>query len=198
MSRMQDWTIIERLGSTILSHVDGNVFEIGVGVSTPILKRVADDYGRNLYSFDKVKERCDWARVFGGEVFHGNSLDNLERISDVPMAMGLIDGIHTADTVRKEFNFFLERLSIGGVIFMHDTYRITSPVIEGRDKPLKDLGYSPEEIESMLIGDMHKLRTEIERMDNVQAFTWPYTAMSCGLTMVMKMDPNRPYYEGGS
>ena len=71
------------------------------------------------------------------------------------------------------------------MIFLHDTYRITSPILR-TDKDIN---------EPKMIGDVYKVRNELESVDNIQTFTWPYTATNCGLTMVMKMDPNRPYYE---
>lgn len=185
MAKRQDWIIIERLGDVILRNVEGHIFEIGVGFSTPILGKLADDFDRNFYCFERSKGRCDWARVFGGTVFPGKSLTNIEKLSEVTIAMGLIDGKHTADTVRAEISFFLERLSIGGVIFLHDTYRCTSPLLRA-DKNL---------YEEKMISDVYKVRKELESLENIQTFTWPYTAMDCGLTMVMKMDPNRPYYE---
>ena len=185
MAKRQDWVIIERLGDIILKHVEGHIFEIGVGFSTPILSNLADNFGRNLYCFERSKGRCDWAKVFGGKVFHGKSLDNIEKLSEITIAMGLIDGKHTADTVRSEISFFLERLSVGGVIFLHDTYRLASPLL----RTGKHLD------EERMIGDVYKVRKELEALNTIQTFTWPYTAMDCGLTMVMKMDPNRPYYE---
>ena len=184
MPRRQDWTIIERLGDTILRNVNGHIFEIGVGFSTPILSNLASDFDRNLYCFEKSRARCDWALVFGGTVFQGNSLSNIEKLSETTIAMGLIDGRHEAATVRKEVSFFLERLSIGGVIFLHDTYSCKSPLLR-----------PAESITEEMIGDVYKVRKELESLDNVQIFTWPYTAMNCGLSMVMKMDPNRPYNE---
>ncbi len=184
MAKRQDWTIIERLGGIILRNVDGHIFEIGIGFSTPILKNLADDFDRSLYCFDTSEKMCNWAKVFGATVFQGRSLNNIEKLSEVTIAMGLIDGRHKANTVRSEFSFFLKRLSVGGVIFLHDTYSRKSPLLE----PVKIFT-------EKMIGDVYEVRKELESLDNVQTFTWPYTAMNCGLTMVMKMNPNRPYYE---
>lgn len=180
MTKFQDWIIIEQLGDVILKYVEGQIFEIGAGLSTPILSKLAKDFGRNFYCFEKREDRCNRAKEFGGVIFQGNSLDNIGKLSETTIAMGLIDGMHTAAIVRAEISFFLERLSVGGVIFLHDTYRSTSPFLHP---------------DSTIIGDVYKVRNELETLDNIQIFTWPYTAMNCGLSMVMKMDPNRPYYE---
>jgi hypothetical protein len=185
MAKRQDWIIIERLGAIILKNVEGHVFEIGIGFSTPLLGGLADDFDRDLYCFDSSEYRCNWAKFLGYKVFKGKSLANINKLSEVTIAMGLIDGRHKANTVRAEVSFFLERLSVGGVIFLHDTYRQTSPLLRTGENLY----------EEKMIGDVYKVRKELESLDNVQTFTWPYTATNCGLTMVMKMDPNRPYYE---
>ena len=185
MAKRQDWVMIERLGDIILKNVEGHIFEIGVGFSTPILKNLADDFDRELYCFEKSEKRCNWAKVFGCKVFQGKSLGNLEKLSGVTIAMGLIDGRHKASTVRAEVSFFLERLSVGGVIFIHDTYRRTSTLLRTGENLY----------EEKMIGDVYQIRKELESLDTIQTFTWPYTAMNCGLTMIMKMNPNRPYYE---
>lgn len=186
MAKRQDWVIIERLGDVILKNVEGHIFEIGIGFSTPILGRLADDFDRDLYCFDSNEYRCNWAKFLGYKVFQGKSLANVDKLSEITIAMGLIDGRHKASTVRAEISFFLGRLSVGGVIFLHDTYRCTSPLLRAGQKNL---------YEEKMIGDVYKVRKELESLDNIQTFTWPYTAMDCGLTMVMKMDLNRPYYE---
>lgn len=186
MKKRQDWIIIERLGDIILNNVEGHLFEIGIGFSTPIFYKLATDFDRDLYCFDRKESRCNWAKLFGCTVFQGKSLDNIEKLSDIPLAMGLIDGQHKARTVRSEVLFLLERLSVGGVIFLHDTYRITSPLLKPERKNLHD---------KKMIGDVYKVRQELETLDNVQTFTWPYTAIDSGLTMIMKMDPDRPFFE---
>jgi len=185
MAERQDWIIIKQLGGIILKNVGGHIFEIGIGFSTPIFSKLADDFDRNLYCFDKKERRCNWAKQFDCTVFQGKSLDNIEKLSEITIAMGLIDGNHTAGTVRTEISFFLERLSVGGVIFLHDTYSCKSSLLRS----------GKENFTKKMIGDVYKVRKELELLDNIQTFTWPYTAMNCGLTMVMKMDPNRPYYE---
>ena len=53
--------------------------------------------------------------------------------------------------------------------------------------------YPDKEMEK--VGNVYKVRQELETRDDIQIFTWPYTAANCGLTMVMKKEPNRPYYK---
>lgn len=187
MKKRQDWIIIERLGDIILNNVEGHLFEVGIGFSTPILSKLAVNFDRDFYCLDKNKDRCNWAMFFGCKVIQGKSLNTMEQLSEIPLAMGLIDGRHHADIVTSEISFFLKGLSIGGIIFLHDTYRQTSPLLKrGREES--------SSLESK-IGSVYKVRQELEKLEAIQIFTWPYTAMNCGLTMVMKKDPDRPYYE---
>ncbi|HEC66980.1 MAG TPA: class I SAM-dependent methyltransferase [bacterium] len=178
----KQWKILANLGPIILSNVKGCLFEIGIGKSTHILKMLADEFKRDLYCFDKKDSCCTMAQDIGCKVFHGKSIDNFQRFPRIRVAMGLLDGRHEAATVRKELNFFLDLLSTHGVIFLHDTYLQS-------DEKMRD-----ESDPRGAASDVYKVRQEMEQDKRVQTFTWPYSAGDCGLTMVMKLDPERPYY----
>jgi len=178
MGQAADWTIIQQLGDIILKKVNGCVFEIGIGKSSPILKQFADDFGRDFYCMDVKKRKCEWAESVGCKVLLGKTKYTLKLFPKIPVAMGLIDGRHNIGTVRFEVNFFLDLLIPGGIIFMHDTYL---PL----DAKLK---------KGAMAGDIYKVRQELELRKDIQIFTWPYTAMNQGITMVMKKELNRPYY----
>ena len=45
-------------------------------------------------------------------------------------------------------------------------------------------------------GDVFYARQELERNPEVDVFTWPYSAIDQGLTMVMKHKYDRPYWMG--
>jgi len=177
MAGRQDWRIIEGLGNTILANVEGDLFEIGLGRSTPIFVQFAKKFNRDLYCFDMVKRKCRWAKERGAKVFKGRSLDFLDQFPDISIAMGLIDGDHRYETVIQEFNFFLPKLTYGGVIFLHDTYP--------PEKWVRDDG--------RFCGEVYKVRQELESRNDIQIFTWPYTAINCGISMVMKKELNRSY-----
>jgi len=180
MARRQDWTIIKRLGDVILRNAEGCIFEIGLGKSTPIFLKFAEDFKRDLYCFDMKLRKTDWAEKHGAIAFLGESVSFFDQFPDVPVAMGLIDGDHRYKVAIQEINFFLPKLSPGGIIFMHDTY-------PPREEWARENGRH--------CGDVYKIRQELEIRNNVQVLTWPYTAADCGLTMVMKKEPNRPYYK---
>lgn len=176
MGRHQDWVIIERLGDIILKNVEGCIIEIGIGRSTPMFIEFASKFNREHYCFDMLKKKYVWAKKHGCKVITGKSPENLNQFPDILVAMGLIDGDHRYEVAIQEVNFFLQKLSPGGILFIHDTY-----------PPEKWLGEER-------CGDVYRVRQELEIRSNVQTFTWPYTAVGCGLTMVMKKELDRPYY----
>jgi len=179
MAKRQDWIVIERLGDIILKNVEGCIFEIGLGRSTPIFLKFAKDFNRDLYCFDKKPRKTNWAEERGAKIFLGESVNFFDQFPDVPVAMGLIDGDHRYKNVTQEINFFLPKLVYGGIIFLHDTY--------------PPEGWAREN--GRHCGNVYKVRQELEANNDIQIFTWPYTAMGCGLSMVMKKESNRPYYK---
>lgn len=183
MPKPQDWSIIEQLGDVILNNVEGDIFEIGIGYSTILLKKFADDFKRNFYCLDMNTRRCKWAETFGCKAIPGKTRNTLKLFPEILVAMGLIDGRHDSITVRSEINFFLKFLVPGGIIFIHDTYLPTDARIRN------------ESHRRGIAGDVYKVRQELEMRKDVQTFTWPYTAMNQGLTMVMKKESNRSFYK---
>ena len=183
MGKRQDWIIIQRLGDIVLSRVSGAVFEVGIGKSTEMLKKIADDFGREMYSFDMHSSRCSWAEGIGCNVIRGKTKTTLNSFlnsfPDIAVALGLIDGRHDSITARMEVRFFLELLTPGGMIFMHDTSMPTDRKIREESHPRGPAG------------DVYKVRQELEIRRDIQTFTWPYTAMNQGLTMFMKLENNR-------
>lgn len=177
------WTILDCLVREILEYIPGPIVEIGMGESTEILANHAQRHERKLYSCDlKMGGRFDSFSepLFEGhECFIGKSEDFIKEFDDFPSVV-FIDGEHTEKTVEMEVKFFLPLLLQWGVMFLHDTF------------PHKE-----KLIEDGKAGDVYKVRQALERNPNVDVFTWPYTANSCGLTMVMKHELNeeRDYWK---
>ena len=162
----EDWNMLDSLVPIILSNVKGCVVDIGIGPSTRVLFKHSSALKRDHYSCDKKESRCDWAREIGiSDVYFGKSLEFIKQFPDIPVALAFIDGYHKYEVVIQETKFFLKKLAVGGVLFLHDTY----PPFDR----LKNCG------------DVWRVRREMERSD-VQTFTWPYTATDRGLTMLMK------------
>ena len=172
----EKWIILDALVGIILFYRKGCVVEIGVGSSTDILAKHAKKANVPLYTCDLNK---NISPLFNKH-FHFNcsSLHFINQFDSIPSVV-FLDGNHDYDVTIKEVEFFLDKMIIGGVIFMHDTY-----------PP------SEQHLTHKYCSDSYKLRQEYEkRIDIVDCFTWPYTSGNCGLTMMIKKDPKRPYYK---
>jgi len=176
LSNMFNWSILSALVDPILYFRPYTVVEIGAGESTRVLAEAAEKAEVKFYSVDmkrhKLQRYTHWQ-----ECVLGNSLEFIKTF-DEKCGVVLIDANHKYEIAKQEFDFFYEKLVPGGVIFLHDTY----PAIE---EALVDTG----------CGDVYKLRQELEkRTDEMDCFTWPYSAMFNGLTMVIKKEKDRPYW----
>lgn len=174
---MMGWIILEKLVPIIMFFRPGCIVEIGAGVSTPILAKIAESYGVKFYTCDKSYKKNK--TYFSNHIYIQKfSEDFIKEFDDTP-AVVLIDGNHSYEVAKMEFDFFFEKLMPGGVIFLHDTY------------PMHE-----EYTQEGLCHDVYKLRQRLElRTHEMDVFTWPYTAGYHGLTMVMKKEEDRPFWE---
>lgn len=174
--RMDGWSILDMLVPIIVFYRPYCIVEIGAGESTKSLARVAETYGVKLYSCDKSPVKnikyCE-DHIFVQKFSH----DFIEEFDDTPSVV-LIDADHKYEVARMEFDFFFERLVPGGVIFLHDTM-----------PPSEDF------LTEKGCDDVYRLRQELEKRTDLDCFTWPYTAGYMGLTMVIKKEKDRPYWE---
>jgi hypothetical protein len=164
------WVILDRLAEIIVTCCGGCMVEIGMGGSTTILFPHAEKLKTKLYSCD-TRLRKGWDKSSQYHiVFTGKSLDFIKQFNDKP-SLVFLDGCHSYEVVKQEAYFFLDIMLPGGVLFLHDTF-------------------PPDERHvGNYCGTVYKLRHEFEQNLKYQCFTFPYTANTCGLTMVM----NRPY-----
>ena len=174
---MNGWIMLEQLVPIILYFRPHCIVEIGAGASTIYLARQAEHYGVKLYSCDKSPRKRQI--YFKDHIFIQKfSRDFIKEFDDIPSVV-LIDADHKYEVAKMEFDFFFEKLVPGGVIFIHDTL------------PPVDYYVSPT-----ACGDVYRLRQDLERRtDEMDCFTWPYTAGYSGLTMVLKKEKDRPPWE---
>ena len=173
---MNGWPILKALAPIILYFRPFCVVELGAGESTPILAEAAERMNVKMYSCDILEEKR--VEYFEGHKYYKMiSEEFMEQFDDMP-AIVFIDADHAYEMVWREFMFFYKRLVTNGVIFMHDTL------------PPHELFLSEASCHTS-----YKVRQNIEKYReelDCDVFTWPYTAIFCGLTMVMKKDPERP------
>jgi len=178
------WDIMEAVVGAAIKYIPGDIIEIGMGESTEILATIARDNNVNLYSCDI--EMGGMFKVFDKPLFENHycftdgSDAFMEEFGGNPSIV-FIDGEHLYETVKKEAEFFLPKIRSGGIMLLHDTMPVLKRNIERDGK-----GYNP--------GDIYKVRQELERDPKYDVFTWPYSAVNMGLTMVMVHDSHRSYW----
>lgn len=178
----KEWAVLDLLSDFILTHTKGDIFEVGFGSSTFILNKYAIEYNRIHYICDKNKKKINKAKanLKNSYPYNGRSEDFIKEIQDIKIAIAMIDGEHTYETVMMEFDFVYDRLDKNGVIFMHDTY----PPYEREDW-----------YKNQWCGDVYKVRQEIEKRKDIQIYTWTYGAINCGLSIISKKEKNRPFFK---
>jgi len=177
------WVVLDRLAEIILANVDGCIVEIGVGLSTLIFEEHAKTYNRTFYTVDKRISKCNWVKentTYDKIIINNQSSNNFMKTFEDSPALILLDGSHKLSTVEAEASFFLDKMNIGGVLFIHDT----SPQIKHYERKV-------EQGKKM---NTYEVRKTLEKDNRYDVFTWRYTAAKCGLTMVLKKDINDPIY----
>lgn len=178
------WDIMEALANKVLKYVPGDIVEIGMGESSEVLGAIAQQWGSRLYSCDI--QMGGMFKLFEQPLFlnHicyiGKSEDFIKQYDGFP-AVVFIDGEHKYEAVKREVDFFLPRLLYGGVMFLHDTF----PQYEHQIAP-DEKGWSP--------GDVYKVRQELERNNEVDVMTFPYSAVNMGLTVILKHDERKEFW----
>lgn len=180
----EQWVVLDKISDIVLNNVEGDIVEIGVGISTYILNQLAVKFNRVHHMCDPSKRKWRWIEKSDFENFtlcKGNSFHFMKTFPDIQIGVIFIDGAHRYDVVTQEIDFFLPKLVYGGIMLLHDTY-----------PPKEDW---IDEKWGNQCGNIYKVRQDLEKRDDLQIFTWPYTARNCGLSMIMKKEPDRPYYQ---
>jgi len=176
-----------------LSNVDGCIVDIGIGRSTQVLYDSSIKFSRGHFSCDTSNQTSRWAKKLFPKInfFLGTSFDFMKQFPDIPVAIVFIDGDHHYPTVIEEVNFFLPKLSPGGVMFLHDTLPREWREVYGymNEKPGRKYGRHID-----VVCDSYLVRQELEQRKELMTFTWPYTAANFGLTMVMKKEKDAPIF----
>jgi len=172
------WGLLSVLSDYVLYYTQGDIVEIGCGESSIHLSKLAEKYKRRCYhceySKSGVANMKNTKGYFGkkSEVYTGKS-DNFFNDVNLPkIALGFIDGDHTYEQVKKDFNNLFSYIVDGGFVFLHDTF------------PPNESWTVPEKC-----GTVYKLREEIEvqhRLGFLTSFTFRNSAFDVGLTMVQK------------
>lgn len=185
---IEDWIIVDRLADIILQNVKGCIVEIGMGSSTLLLSKYAKKFGINHWACDKKDTRCKWMcdNIEYEYFFPFNKssfafMKYYEQHIRETVALFFIDGNHNYEVVSEEADYFIAHLVPGGIGFFHDTYMADKWVERYKQRNRKIL-------------TTYMLRQDLEKREDINCFTFPYTAGEMGLTMVIKKEENPPYY----
>lgn len=184
----EKWCMLNALTGIILRYKPGCIIEIGTSYgdsvrdkrkSTTILGDHAKLFNQNFYTCDIRKQVViDYAKH---KHFAMPSLEFIKRFDEYvgePPSVVFLDGCHDYDVVIQEVEFFFFVIITGGIIFMHDTM------------PRKD-----RSLGRGACSDSYRVRQEVETWTEIaDCLTWPYTAASNGLTMLIKKEKDRIYY----
>lgn len=168
----------------VLHYVQGQIVEIGIGESSIYFTRLARKYNRRVFHCDI--QRSDYENLFtvpdffdeSNIKFVGHSDDFFKEINLPPIAVGFIDGGHTYNQVKKDFNNLFEYIVPNGFIFIHDM-----------------LPRTEDQLDENVCGDGYKFRQELERRGDLDIITFPFSAWNVGLTVVRKIPKDVPYFQ---
>lgn len=146
------------------------VLEIGIrsGVSSKFLMQgMAESSFEGEYHGCDINENIVRHEICKNTTFHIMKSDDLAKIWNKPIDVLFIDGDHSYEQVKKDYENFIKYVNINGFIFFHDTY----PPTEEYKKPSR-------------CGTAYKILEDLRRDGRVESITFPY---SFGLTICRKI-----------
>ncbi len=169
--------VLKALVPIVLQYRPGPLVDIGIGMSTQWLGHFGQVFDVPLLSCDIAK---DHEPLYPYHYhFKCSSLEFIDIFPPDEVAIVHLDGCHDYDVLMEEVSVFYQILIPGGIIFMHDTYPPTE-----------------EHLHKGSCSDAYRVRRLLENHHMVSdVFTWQYTAVNCGLTMITKREPNRGFFQ---
>ena len=189
----------------VLSHLQGDVLEIGVGESSIYLTVVVNKYRRRIFYCDASPSKIINPMTIPGYIMASDELTYLEdhdpvpetlkrgvayagpsdtmfkRLPITPLALAFIDGDHLYPQVARDFHNVWPYIVDNGYVLLHDTYPANA-----------------EECGENRSGEVWQLRRELERNTRMDCLTLTRgTAMNAGLTIVRKRPlMSEPFQDG--
>jgi hypothetical protein len=203
-SKNDEWHrygFIGAIGYEVLNGKDEwNIVEIGCGESSIYLTQLARKFSRKIYICDIEHGKLinpmtvpgylheDSIFVTTGKPisyehkgihYGGSSDDFFKEVKFEKIGLAYIDGGHTYEQAKRDFDNIFKILEPNGVIILHDTY------------PPSEEFLSPD----TACGDVYKLRKELEKRNDLDCFTFVFpTACGVGLTITRKHSTDGKYY----
>lgn len=161
-----DTLLFYYLGHVAVSNLDGAISEIGVGGSTYAMTELSQQHSRDFYVFDSDPERL----AYFGSTEHWptaksvlKNVDSklLEQFDWPKFSYCHIDGSKNFDTTLSDLKFYLNNLSINGLICQDDYSNSKWPTVTDAVKQLETLG----QLKILMIGDSSAWLTKPEYYD---------------------------------
>ena len=177
------WGLFGVLADYVLHYTPGGIIEVGVCETSIYLSFLAKKYNRKIYHNDiqpAVIENCQTVPGYflPDAVFVKDSSDNFFKDTVFPpIALAFIDGGHTYEQAKRDFENALPLLVPAGHIFLHDT-----------------LPLSGEYLHENACGDVYRLRQELKNRKDLDVFTFTHSAWNVGLTMIRLIPYDGPEY----
>jgi hypothetical protein len=183
------WGLLGTLSDCVLNYVQGDLLEIGCGESSIYFSKLAEKYNRTCYhveySISGVHNMTHTDGYFGknSKVFNMKSDDFFEqdKLGKSKIALAFIDGDHDYEVINRDFWNTVEHMVPEGFIFFHDSL-----------PPDKTWMVDHK------CGTVYRLRNELESLEALEVFTFPFSAFNVGLTMVRKRKDRSWEFDDGS
>jgi predicted O-methyltransferase YrrM len=169
------WGLLSVLADYCLFFNKGDILEIGTGESSIHFSKLAEKYNRKCYHCDYSRSGMENLKntngYFGNNsiTYTGKSDDFFNETKLTPISFAFIDGDHTYEAAKNDFNNTLKYLVNGGMIALHDSYPPTK-----------------EWLSESKCGTVNKLRIELEERRDLEIFTFKNSAFDVGLSLVQK------------
>lgn len=175
--KWERWGLLQMLGDYILSYTKGDMLEIGCGESSILMSRLAKKYNRICHHIEYSKSGVENMKSTKGYFGYNSLVYNctsesffeLNQLKKFKLAFSFIDGDHMYEQVMKDFFHVWKYTVDEGYVFLHDS----NPPNEKWTTENK-------------CGTVYKLRHELEKLQNIEIFTFNKSAFDVGLTMIRK------------
>ena len=186
-SKQLGWTataIVGMIADFALTYLQGDILEIGVGISSIFLTGLAKKFKRKLYQCDVEAGKILNPLTVPGYLsedskFYCMASDDMFAKKEItPLAFAFIDGDHNYAQVKKDFWNMVPLMVDNGYIMLHDTY-----------PPTEDY------VDPQMCGDVYKLRQELENDKRFDCITLVGYGSYIACTLIRVKPVNRPYYQ---
>lgn len=203
LKTFSDTILFYYLGHLALTNdSQGNISEIGIGGSTYPLIELAELHNKTFYAIDKFQKRLDqcvdisfWPNAKIEKIYvDSNNLDR-HHVNNTSFSYGHIDGDKNYNTTLNDIKFYLDNLSINGLICQDDYGNHKWPTVTDAVKELE----FQQQIKIIFVGDSSVWFTKPEYYDhwfNLLEQDYEYSLLKavCNICSSLTLGKTPPYF----